>query len=293
MKKAAVYLCIIASISGCSVDFNPTIDKASECIVINSLLQPDSLITVRLYAAVVEDRGMKTIPLQNAYVILKENQVVIFEGVVDSVLNLNIYPKTGALYSIEAIHAGYSQVHAETSIPTPIYCKVDCDEERIIDLYEFDIPDNRVPLWITASALFTDTDPLQFAELYCNNLLVDNFNREEGSDIVNKQVGSGYHESFLRIKTENQIRLETIQFLPMLNRSILWENFSGIEIRLIAASKEYDQYCKTYYQLLDIPISDDISAILYQPVHVYSNIIGGLGIFAGKSDIGYFFEETN
>lgn len=259
----------------------------------NSLLQPDSTITVRFYTTVVEDGGMKTIPLQNAKVVLKENQTVVFEGIVDSILRLDIYPQTGAFYSLDVVHTEYPAIRAETRIPFFIYCKVDCDEENILTLSKFIFPEFKVPLWVTTTALFSDKEPLQYGELYCNNVLIDNVNREEGSDLINAKVGSGYHESFLRIKAENQERLVDILFLPMLYRSILWENFKGTEIKIISASKEYDQYCKTFYQLLDIPVSDDISAILYQPVHVYSNIHGGLGIFAGKSETTYFIETSD
>jgi len=286
------YFFVLMLLSGCSVDFTPTIEKTSECIVVNSVLQPDSLIKVRFDVVIAEGTRMKTIPLQNVKVILKENQTVIFEGMTDSILILNVYPQIGAFYSVEVVHADYPTIKAETSIPYPIFCKVN-DDDELIYLSEFALPEFRTPLWITASALFTTEKPLQFDELYCNNLLVDNFNREEGNDLINKEVGSGYHESFLRIKAENQERLDDILFLPMLYRSIIWENFEGTEIRLISASKEYDQYCKTFYQLLDIPISDDISAILYQPVHVYSNIHGGLGIFAGRSETTYFIEASN
>lgn len=290
MKKGLLYLLHIILISSCTVDFNPRIEKESECLVINSLLQPDSVIIVRLHAAIIAGNGMEIVPLKGANVILKENSTTIYNGTVDDLLVTEIYPQIGLTYSIEVTHPDYTEVRAETSIPQQIYCNISYDEEGVYTLSEFNFPESKSPMWITASALFTDKEPLQYGVLYCNNLLIDNINREEGSDIINKKIGSGYHQSFLRIKEENQARISDILFLPTLNRSIIWENYWGNEICIIATSKEYDQYCKTFYQLLNIPISHDISAILYQPVHVYSNINGGLGIFAGKSEVRYFIE---
>ncbi len=38
---------------------------------------------------------------------------------------------------------------------------------------------------------------------------------------------------------------------------------TGIEIDIINASNEYDQYCRTYYQALSIPSSGDLSGMFF------------------------------
>ncbi|WP_303228496.1 DUF4249 family protein, partial [Parabacteroides goldsteinii] len=64
-----------------------------------------------------------------------------------------------------------------------------------------------------------------------------------------------------------------------------------IEVKVISAAPEYDQYCKTYYQQLSkIIYSNDISAITYQPIQVYSNIENGLGIFAGMNETSHYIQ---
>ncbi|RHM86284.1 DUF4249 family protein [Bacteroides caccae] len=68
---------------------------------------------------------------------------------------------------------------------------------------------------------------------------------------------------------------------------------TGIEIDIINASNEYDQYCRTYYQALSIPSSGDLSGMFFQPSTVYSNVNNGLGIFAGRSVTKYLFSITN
>ena len=278
--------------SSCSVDIDSYvhIKPESECIVVISCLQPDSLITIRLYASVIEGNRSKVIPLEGAYVVLKENDSILYDEISDSLLRLNINPKVGEKYFLKVTHPDYPAVTAETQIPKEIYCNV-LFKNRLFSLSDFVFSEADVPVWITAMAIFSDTTPTQYGELYTNNLLVDNVNRNESGMIMHDEVGSGYHDGFLRIKGKHIPELTEVVFYPMLSRSIIWENFLGREVRIIAASKEYDQYCKTYYQLISSPVSGDLSSILYQPVNVYSNIEGGLGIFAGKSEVSYFIEE--
>lgn len=278
--------------SSCSVDFDSKIDIKSEreCIVVNACLQPDSLIAIRLYANTIEDKKSKVIPLEGAHVILKENDDVLYDGVSGATLSLHVNPKAGGNYFLKVIHSDYPEVTAETRIPMPIYCTV-LSKDHLLNLSDFIFSETDVPLWITTMAIFSDTTPIQYGELYTNNLLIDNVNRNEGGMILHNKVGSGYHDGFLRIKGKYVSKQSEILYYPMLSRSIIWENFLGKEVRLIAASKEYDLYCKTYYQLISSPVSNDLSSILYQPVSVYSNIERGLGIFAGKSETSYFINE--
>ena len=292
IKKVLLLLCCMLYCSSCSVDFDSKVDieSESECIVVNACLQPDSLITIHLYANVIEGNRSKVIPLKRAHIVLKENENILYDGVSDSILRLNINPKAGEKYFLEVIHADYPSATAETRIPMEVYCDV-LFENRLFNLSNFVFSETDVPVWITAMAIFSDTTPIQYGELYTNNLLVDNVNRNEGGMIMHDEVGSGYHDSFLRIKGKHIPKQTEVIFYPMLSRSIIWENFLGREVRLIAASKEYDQYCKTYYQLMSSPVSSDLSSILYQPVNVYSNIEGGLGIFAGKSEASFFIEQ--
>lgn len=290
IQKTLLVFYSILYYTSCSVDYDPKIKPVSECIIVNACLQPDSLIKVQLYVSTINNGKSEILPLDDAHVLLKENGAIIYNEITCSELNLPIKPKVGTEYSIEVDHTDYQSVTAQTRIPQPIYCHVSY-ESKLFNLSSFDFIESDEPLWITTMAWFLNAPPVQFGELYTNNLLVDNVNRNEGGDVMNDKIGSGYHDSFLRIKGKHLAELTNILYYPMLSRSIIWENFSKYEIRLIAASKEYDQYCKTYYQLMSSPVEGDLSSILYQPVSVYSNVKGGLGIFAGKSEFSYFIEE--
>jgi hypothetical protein len=50
-------------------------------------------------------------------------------------------------------------------------------------------------------------------------------------------------------------------------------------------------YFRTLYQQYgNTSLDDGIEGFAYQPVQVYSNIKGGLGIFAGINETDYVFE---
>ena len=117
-------------------------------------------------------------------------------------------------------------------------------------------------------------------------------NREEGSYVNNNIAITGFYKSFIRIKKTNVPLLDELQFVPSYEQKVS-EKMTGIEIDIINASNEYDQYCRTYYQALSIPSSGDLSGMFFQPSTVYSNVNNGLGIFAGRSVTKYLFSITN
>ncbi len=292
MKKNICCLVISFLILGCNVDYDPTIERASECLIVNALLQPDKPITVHLNATQIINNTTKIVSVQTAHVVIKENETILYNGDTEGLVQLDAYPKEGYTYSIEVRSGEYPDVKAGTTIPYKIDFGFRDRAGGIYSLFDFNFPEIKSAMWITFTAFFTGEEPNQFEELYCNNSLVDNFNREEGSDLIAAEVGSGYHGSFLRVKAKNLSSIDSVVVHPAYGSTIIDDNLERIEIRVIAASKEYDQYCKTYYQQLNIPASDD-ALIWYQPINVYSNIKGGLGIFAGKVETVCFDENIN
>ena len=179
MKKLVTFLFFTVFILSCTVDFNPETGLENECVVIQSCLQPDSTVTVRLYASIAEGGKMKIIPLENAHVSLKENDVVIYDGISDAVLKPDIYPKAGKTYSITAVHEKHPAVTAENCIPEPVKFEATYLGDDTYRLFGFESAETAFPLWITSSVLMSDTPPSQYTFLFTYNLLVDNFNRME------------------------------------------------------------------------------------------------------------------
>ena len=152
-------------------------------------------------------------------------------------------------------------------------------------------------LYITAYTIHDNDTIDQFDEYFANNILIDRINRLNDSDIIDEEIGAAYYEGFMRIKNKNITQVDMLNFIP---RKVnyaedttppIYSEPHKIEVKVISAAPEYDQYCKTYYQQLSkIIYSNDISAITYQPIQVYSNIENGLGIFAGMNETSHYIQ---
>ena len=306
-KQLSFIFLIVLLLYTCSTDYD--IGKSTiveqDCLVVNSLLNPADPIRICFYTTFGTDSGYRFANAKGVSVLLKENDAVLFNGICeDFILSLNHYPKVGATYAIEASLAGYDRIEAKTHIPEPIQCKAEMKIlgevkysvfDLLISLSEFNFPkDEQVGLLIT-SCVFYEHDTLQYNDLYVNNMLVDRINREEGMEVKNESVGSVYYNAFLRVKSANLPHLDEIIFTPSnLPYSVehdhnVWPE--QVNVKLITASKEYDQYCRSLYeQKAMIIYDDDISSIVFQPIRVFSNIESGLGIFAGMNEMNYLFD---
>lgn len=304
--KIYFVLIIITLLSSCVYDYELADSAINEkdYLVINSILNSDRTIVVYFYKTQKTDTGYVCETIQNLHVILKEDDTILFEGIVDdTVLRISTYPKTGSLYSIRVKDGGTEELSASTRIPEVIDCNVSMSfgasaynwRDCLTFLKDFPISfENKVSLWITAYKVFENNELVQYNELYANNLLIDVLNRSEGMDVLNPVVGSLYYDGFLRVKNSNLSRLGELIFTPThayyYGSSEPDSEQVGIRIKLITASPEYDQYCTTLFkQKAMIIYDDDLSAIVYQPTQVYSNIKNGLGIFAGMSETNYYY----
>ncbi|MDR1762580.1 MAG: DUF4249 domain-containing protein [Dysgonamonadaceae bacterium] len=282
----------------CTVDyeFGESNILEHDRLVINALLNPTQPLEVYFYAIGRVDTGYVYSALQGVRVLLKENDKILFDGVCsDTVLRLPQSPLAGANYSIEASYAGMETASASAYVPEAIDGSVRMeiyDNEWVKDDLIFYLSDLRLPagneasLFITAYGLDKDGEEGQYGEIYASHALLDLLNRVEGMPVKNPIVGSMYYDGFLRVKNKNLPNLDEIAFMP------LYAAYdTKVWIKLLTASKEYDQYCRTLYQQKAMIIyDDDISAIVYQPIQVYSNIKNGMGIFAGINEINYYFD---
>jgi hypothetical protein len=318
MKKYLFVFSVCLLLLACSVDYDMGQSNLLEQnrLVVNSLLNPHQPINVFFYKIERGDTGYCFSTVRDIKVILKENEKMLFDGICnDTVLRLDYHPKSGLYYTIEASFPGFERVSANTIIPDSITCKAEMiiDEpynqsDRLVELSEFILPANsQASLWITSYAIFED-ETYQYQEIYVNNLLIDEVNQISGMPVRNPVVGSLYHDAFLRIKNNNLSDLDKLVFTPAYISYNYYKPFDPenpepfdpwygqrkIGIKLITASREYDQYCRTLYLQKSMIIYDnDISAIVYQPVQVYSNLTNGVGIFAGLNETNYYFDLPN
>ncbi|GHT11411.1 hypothetical protein FACS189426_13250 [Bacteroidia bacterium] len=261
-------------------------------LVVNSFLNPNHPMDIYFYTTLKMDSGYWFKAANGVRVLLKEDETILYDAICpDTLLHLDYYPVTGKNYTIEAVLTGYETITAATSIPKTISCEAKVEKVKQfywndyrVDLSAFQFPPaNEESLWITAYKVFKEDEISQCHTIYVNNILIDKVNQEVGLD---ETLGSITHNSFMRIKNKNLPKLDKIQFFPGIN----YEQMQ-VQIKLIAASKEYDQYNRSLYQQQNMIIyDDDISSVFFQPVQVYSNIRNGLGIFAGWNEVNYFLD---
>ena len=292
LSEATHFLLLCLLVSACTIDYDVDIPSSSiNKLVLSACLETESPIICKFYTCKSND---KYDPAKEVNVTLKEDGQIIYQGIINQgELKLDYLPKAGKKYTILAQSDGFMEISAETKIPPLLTCKPGFDQEKsMVTLSDFSEKHNGNSLWITASSLHEQDITVQYQELYSYNRLIDNVNREEGSYVNNNIAITGFYKSFIRIEKTNVPLLDELQFVPFYEQKVS-EKMTGIEIDIINASNEYDQYCRTYYQALSIPSSGDLSGMFFQPSTVYSNVNNGLGIFAGRSVTKYLFSITN
>ena len=309
-KQFLSIIIVFASFTACRMDYDlpASFLNEPEYIVINSLLSPAKPVKIDFYQTAKTDSGYTYSPLTGVWVLLKENDRVLYDALCESpVLELPYHPKAGQSYSLEASVNG-KILKASTSIPIQATCKNrriyygQQWQEQYLHFSSFQIDaQGQSSLWITTYNIYNTGEKKQSTEIWTSHPLVDKSNQENGGmGLFNPQVGSYYYNSFLRIKNTNLPLFDNLYFLPG------WITYLGrdritpytppkqYQVKLIMASNEYDRYCKTLFEQKSRVFLDDfISPIFYQPRQVYSNIAGGLGIFAGMSETDYFFKANN
>jgi hypothetical protein len=263
-------------------------------LVVNCLLNPNYPVDIYFYTTLKTDSGYWFKPAKEVRILLKEDEKMLYDAVCpDTLLHLDYHPVVGKNYTIEAVLAGYETVSAATSIPDTISCEAKVEKVKLIHWNEYRVdlsgfrfsPASEESLWITAYRIYESYETSQCQTIYVNNILIDKVNQEVGLD---ETLGSITHNSFMRIKNKNLPKLDKIQFFPG-----IYYDQAQVQVKLIAASKEYDQYNRSLYQQKNMIVyDDDISSVFFQPVQVYSNIRNGLGIFAGWNEVNYFLDIT-
>lgn len=303
MKIKSFVLPILLFFTACSVDYplGETFIDEPDRIIVNSILTPVNEIEVKLFYTHKTGSGYGFSGLRGAHVLLKENDLVLYDAVCpDSILRLPYKPMTGSVYSIKVSTDNLPEVNSETSIPAQIQCEVDMaynGRSSIVYLDKFVIPENnRSVLWILAYQLYEEFGIFQYTDLYTKHALIDKSNSVSGMDVENEEVGSVYYEGFLRVKNKNLPYFSNLAMTP--SRTYYWKNPDTIPsasvphdimIKLLTATPEYDQYSKSLYDNKSMVIYDDgLSTIFYRPQAVYTNIKNGLGIFAGRNEIDYY-----
>ena len=309
----------------CEVDYD--VGKLAlsepECIIVNGILTPEKEIEIHLYKLQILDSRYTGAGLEGAKIILKEGQKVLYDDICnDSILKIAFFPIENMTYSVEVSYDNLNTVKATTQIPPAIKCNAFIRSfggyhNNIFELNSFEIPQtDSISMFVTAYAVIEKDgieEEAQYRDLYINNAFVDRTNSVGGMPVFHEEVGSIYQDYFIRVKNKNLPLLDNLIFAPSapytydLHNSydtlvvhvpgVIEYTYSDpfsyqtkIKVKVITASIEYDQYCKSYYEQVEGAITGGDIAAVFQPKGVFSNVENGLGIFAGINEINHYFD---
>ena len=288
--------------TSCISDFEPDKDfnTDSEIIpVLNSFLSPDSIIRIDLYWSKPLADTLAYNRITNSHIVLLENETEICDTVwvKDASLVLNHFPTEGLTYTITVEIPGKEPLIAQTTIPERISAELSVEPEpgsylNLDHCLQFtDENSDKFSVWIVVLAYDTNNAVVQSQFIYSDILVADNVNKYANPDNF---YGIKYHyefEGFIRFTKGILKKGDRLYYIPVINLNK--PAIDHISTCIITASPEYDLYCRSAY----LQISYDVEVktpLLYQPVHVFSNIKNGQGVFAGYNNnelIG--FEESN
>lgn len=272
----------------CTYDYHPVLEHhlREDMVVINAYLSPDQDIKAELYKIACVADGVKRQGLQNVSITLYEEERVLCKKLCDSVFLLPYKPVENRSYKI-VVERDSKTYTAATVIPPKITNKVTMNENKVtVSSFDAHPP---FPLWITASIIFKNDSVIQFQELYSKDAFLDEINKEITPFVIFSEFGNIYYDGFLRISPVNISNVEAISFYPSTNRSHILSDAKCIRITLIRAGFEYDRYNRSSYQFFSGSLGDEFSPFFYQPKSIYSNIVNGVGIFAGYQVSHYDF----
>jgi hypothetical protein len=282
--KWAVILSI--TLTSCTKPYTIQLDNTETQVVVYSILSPDSLITINLTESVDMSKYASSKydfkPIDNAQVFIYKNNTIIDTAIYasDGYYYGSTKPLENNSYKLQVRAEGYDEVKAEGLIPTKI---------KIDSIIKTEIKKDKK---YEIAILFTD--PPNEDNYYCIYMFgITNYYSTD-----DQVIGSWESTDAIRpIFTDKlfQGKQYEIKFNVHVN---IYEHYSfdvnNIAIYLYSLSERYYLFLQSYNK--QIPKSgDDLMEFfqqgLIEPIPIYSNIEGGLGIFAGyaiSTDTVYF-----
>ncbi|WP_440135099.1 DUF4249 domain-containing protein [Chitinophaga sancti] len=275
MQKLLIFLIIII-LSSCVKESRIEIPYTGNKIVVNSLIQPDSLIYIRVTSSKkVTDYTFD--PLDSATVVLQENGITLPAPTYRVINGYGYFvsrsvAKTGSHYSIRVANNGLGSVSAADS--TPVRPKVsEAYAQRGLNRVRFTMQEDgstvnyyRLRIFNAVAAggnwVIDRTDTIHFR--------LDPALNNDLPDIITNDYKS---ESIL---TDANFNGKTIQFVLQTEKGVSSSHMIIELSALTPASWKYMQSTST--QRLSDSDSQNISL---DPENAYSNVENGYGIVAG------------
>lgn len=287
MRNLSKMLFWIPFLISCTKSVTPDFDGYEKEWVVNSLLVPDSAMTVRLNESLRSD-------MEEVFPVITDAGVEISDG--HTTTNLwhsggGIYicgqkPEPGNSYSLKVINRDGTVLSASTRIPLfPRITFTKNREERRVRVIIQDNPDEKNYYWIgkksiTGGTIYYDT------YLASDFLLLDDFNRS-----INEDASMGFPFTYhfyarLEDKAFNG-KSVSCDFYKYWSESGDFNNpYDHAYIYVINADEHLDHYMKTALIQYELRINGD-APVFQTPIDMYSNVNHGKGIF-GSYTISHF-----
>ena len=294
-------LVFIVTLLSCTSDYDLPIPYTGKQIVLNGILNPDSILKVKLSFSQELTETTPAEAIENASVKVLENgnRLIELYHNLDGEYISTVRVLSGNSYKVIANVSGYAEVEAEDIVPQEPVISA-CYRQRVIDnsydvLINLDVvndPNLKNRYWFDTSVRdyiskhSTETALTKLYYITCEDFFLDNFNSSYDNTDQNF-----YYTLFMRQSDESKstnrfqlaitgadgnpfFRYETLQNLD--------EN-QGLFVNTYNCSAAYDQFLKsTLTEFLNEELYG-MSNPINGPVKIFSNVKNGLGIFGAYS----------
>lgn len=284
IKISFVFVCLAIILSCCTQNIDIPYPDYVEKIVLTGVIQPDSIIKIRLEKTLPYPADDSLPAITNARVVCYENGKLLGPLKPDNRGGYAIayFPKEKNAYKIEATYNGQI-VTAEDTIPTHSNIAITMGQNNANnsnnnpDLF---LKTERKSIsynWISAiiSSKWNGKPDVNSAVIVSSAPIFDTFN-------AYKQPNGGTsYDKFARIKPEILEKI-SIQFSVNSQVSVVKEKGDMFFFTVSSVSLNYDKYLKSSLLAFQNRVVDSEGTInnpFATPLPVYSNIKGGIGFF--------------
>ena len=131
MKNIFQLLLVLIAFQSCDIVVDLDIEEHTPVLVLNSILNPDSVLTVHISHSLGAFECGQIRPLDDVIVRLYENETYIADAITfyspnssDNYIFQNVYPQEGFTYKIVAEHKDYARVHSICTLPNRVFVSI-------------------------------------------------------------------------------------------------------------------------------------------------------------------------
>jgi len=282
----ALQIVLFMIISSCEKEINLKIDEEDKILVVNSIICPDSLMTVKVSYSQSILENQPTSFINNASVLVFEDEVFLdsLAPIGNGKYQSKFKPKTNKKYSLE-VSDGTRKVTATCQIPDkglPVSPSIDTAEVLFgppMQRLKINLQDNREQknfyrLFLKAKYYSIPASSGNNLGFSYNDEAINNQTTALGalSNYINDVPRYYYHQEL--IFSDKYINGTNKEIL--LSEVHLHEGYT-LYIHQQTLSEDYYQYLYSYYNK---PID-----IFSEPAPMHSNIVNGVGIFGAYNEI--------